>query len=251
MKRILLSLSFLLLIFFSARAQKQKVLDDLNKNQTKGWVGISAGPSFPVGAMANTNLLDSTSGFAKTGLHLNINIGYQISGPIGICMLFHSTANPINTDAYGKAISQALSGSGIYGSVEIKPWQMSGILVGPYYKLPSYGATSFYLRALIGYANVTNPENKITLSKTGYQSVVATTESVDFMTFSYSLGGGTNIKLNQYIQLILNFDFLTATPTIKDLKTTYSNGAPYYISKAYDQPYSIINITGGIAYIIQ
>ena len=250
MKPILLSLSFLLLVFFSATAQKQKVLDNLNKDQTKGWVGFSAGPSFPIGAIANTNPSDSTSGFAKTGAHLNLNIGYQISGPVGICVILHSTANPINADAYSKALSQALP-SGINGSFEIKPWQMSGILAGPYFKLPSYGASSFHLRALVGYANVRNPETKIILSKYGYQSLVATKESNEFMAFSYSLGGAANVKLNKFIQIMLNFDFLTATPTIKDLKTTFSNGAPYYISTAYDQPYSVINITLGIAYIVQ
>lgn len=218
-------------------------------NGPKGWIGGAIGPSFPVGALASTDMTRADAGFASTFVHLNLNIGYEIAGPVSLYVIAHNTANRIDPDAFGKALSQSLP-VGVTGKFEAQPWQMNGIVIGPYVKLLSSGSSSFFIRGMIGYASVRNPQLKVTLYKTGYQPVTATTESNSFFTFGYGLGAGANMRIIKYMQFMLGIDFLSATPTIRDLKTTYSNGAPYTVSDSYEQPYSVINVTAGLAYVI-
>jgi hypothetical protein len=229
----------------------QNTFPEKKRNEIpKGWVGVSIGPSFPVGVMANTDPLSEKSGYATTGVQMNLNVGYKFEGNIGICALLHSGANKINKDAFEKLLSMSVP-AGYSGTYSIEPWQMGGLLIGPYITIPSAGNTYFFIRGLVGYTSVTTPSYTITLNKPNTQPVTATTKSKDFDGLGYSLGAGANIVLSQKVQLMLNMDFISTSVTVRNITTTFSNNSPAVTGTSYEQPYSVINITGGIAYIIR
>jgi hypothetical protein len=245
------TLAAILLCYTAINAQQTstKYRNKTMEETSKGWIGGAIGANFPVGAIANTDPLSQDAGLATTGFHFNLNMGYKISGPIGICVLLHGSANKINEQAFESFLSRTMP-TGSSGTYTVKPWAMGGLLAGPYFNLLSFGGKSFYIRGLIGYANVTTPETSITVNTPGNQSITATTHSDEFTGFSYSIGSGLNIQLGKKVQLMLNMDFITTTVTVKDIKTSVSNGASYTLPDSYKQPYSIITLTGGIAYII-
>ena len=76
----------------------------------KGYIGISLGPSIPLGDFSNPS-----SGAAKTGLHLNlVNFGYLITDNVGIAAIWFGAANPVseiswNPWSYGGTMRRSIN----------------------------------------------------------------------------------------------------------------------------------------------
>lgn len=117
MKKLLLSFSALFLFFAITNAQDAKT-----ENLKRNFLALTAGPSFPVGDFASTDLDNDDAGLAKTGFTIDLKYGHHFNNVFGL------TAAAI----YGRyAVDKsAISDDGTTG-LSIDPWQYYGILAGP------------------------------------------------------------------------------------------------------------------------
>ncbi|WP_134091078.1 outer membrane beta-barrel protein [Olivibacter sp. XZL3] len=153
------------LITLSLNAQEPK---------RRGYIGISLGPSFPMGEFKN-------EGMANTGLNLSlINFGYFFSEHVGIAANWYGGAHNIDVSYLG--LSDGM-------------WYYGGLLAGPLFSIPISEKVDFDSRLQIGYS-VAN------MKLEGYK--------VDGTGFAYNVGIGIRTHLAEKWSLSFNVDMLSA-----------------------------------------
>lgn len=102
----------------------------------KGYIGLSIGPSFPVGDFASY-------GYAKTGIHINlINFGYRFSENVGLSATWFGAANPLDVPGYS-------------------PWSYGGLMAGPLLSFPLSEKLEWDFRPMIGFSSAMLPDSKL------------------------------------------------------------------------------------------
>lgn len=126
MKRCLI---ILLLVVLSANLFAQS-------NERKGFIGITLGPSMPIGDFGNQSLSNFNAGFAKTGLNISlINFGYRFGTNFGIAGTWFGAANPVNINNVTAT------------------WSYGSLMVGPMLTFPINKKLDFDLKGMIGYVS--------------------------------------------------------------------------------------------------
>jgi len=144
----------------------------------KGYIGISIGPSIPVGAFA-----DHSDGAAKTGVQLNLaNFGYLFTENIGIAAIWFGAANPVSEISYN-------------------PWSYGGLMAGPLLSFPVSNTAEWDFRPMIGYSVTT-------VSDVGQATDQATA-------FAINLGTVLRFNLNQRFSITLSADYFSTKPNFK------------------------------------
>lgn len=123
---------------------------DLN---TRGYIGIMLGPSFPYGSFASSgNYYD---GYATTGMNINLlTFGYKVWKNFGISGSWFGIANPI--DHYGT--------DGM--------WGVGAMMAGPSFSIPLGEKTKLDIRAMFGYVletRKTDSHETVAANGDGYQ----------------------------------------------------------------------------------
>lgn len=109
-----------------------------NSFRKKGYIGITAGPSIPLGDFGS-----ELNGGAKVGLNLSlVNFGYRFSDYIGITASWFGAANPLE----------------VFGDDSYDPWSYGGITAGPLFSFPIASNVEIDLRPMIGYSVATVPD---------------------------------------------------------------------------------------------
>lgn len=122
MKKNLLTLLFIL-------SQSSSILAQHNN---KSEISISLGPAFATGKFAKTDLLDNSSGFAKTGMGISIQYLTPVSKKWKLLIALSGQQNRINTAAFETAFSSGEFYPGIYVSSSINnPPPPSNYIVYP------------------------------------------------------------------------------------------------------------------------
>lgn len=142
--------------------------------QRKGYIGISIGPSFPIGEFKE-------EAFANTGANLSlINFGYLFNGRFGIAANWFGGAHVIDGSPFG--ISDGM-------------WSYGGLLAGPLVSSRIGNHADFDARLQIGYSAAN-------MDLEGYK--------VDGVGFAYSVGLGVRTHLARKWSLSINLDMLTS-----------------------------------------
>jgi hypothetical protein len=186
-----------------AIAQEKSTADETKNGKTKrnevsrrkGYIGISLGPSFPLGDFAkkeNFAFGTGLTGPEKTsvGLQLNlINFGYLFSEHVGISAAW-----------FGAAYNR--TGNRGY---ELDPWSCGGLMVGPLFSFPMSEKVEWDLRAMFGRSVCSGqPEN-------GGTSTVETNSALIF-----NIGSVHRVHLSKRISLLLSADFFSTKLKFKD-----------------------------------
>lgn len=150
---------------------------DSNSERRKGYIGLSLGPSIPVGDFA-----DKSSGIAKTGVQLNlINFGYLFSEIFGVSATWYGAANPVDVDGFG-------------------PWSYGGIMAGALFSFPASEKVDWDYRIMIGYSVTSLPGTESgTLSK---------------QASAFAFNTGTTFRLNagNKVALLFSADYFFSKP---------------------------------------
>ncbi|MEO1022412.1 MAG: outer membrane beta-barrel protein [Bacteroidota bacterium] len=175
MKHVILT-AFLISLTTSVFAQEAP--------EKKGFITISIGPAFPIGDFASTSTADPTSGFADTGVHINlINFGYLFSENVGITALLSGSAHPFAVQTVNDPL-----------------WSYGNLMVGPLLSFPSKKRDmNFDLRVMFGTMSATlDPDDG--------------TSDIDGDGFAFSLGGGVRYHLSRTLSLSGNLDLISSEP---------------------------------------
>ncbi len=210
-------------------------------SQDKGYIGISLGPSIPIGEYASRDASNKSAGWATTGAIFDISFAYKLGQNFGVTGLLRGQANGIDNDAYASELSNQAGGN---WTVDSKAWSIGGFMFGAYGSFPISDKVSFDTRAMIGFLSATSPELNVTLNGSGGLAWFKQS-SVSATSFSYLIGGGFKFDVGNKICLLANLDYLGAKPEFRYVEVTSSaGGAPQ--KSTFSQGFGSINFGFGI-----
>src|SRR5215216_710639 len=170
MKKRFFTLTVCLSVFLYNYAQTKTVERDIS---------FSAGPSFPIGKFNSKEFYSPSSGFAKTGLSINISYDHLIGKHFGIAATLKGQTNPLDINSMEKSFSKAKIYSGAFAfsappqttppssyttypnwKFDKASWLLAVILLGPSAKftMQSNGKTFFTTKAMIGAIYAKSPK---------------------------------------------------------------------------------------------
>ncbi len=209
----------------------------------KGFIGISVGPSIPIGDLASSDVNNDAAGFANTGGVFDISFAYQLGeGNYGITALLRGQANP--TDAQAMADEFGSMFPTVNWTVESESWSIGGLLFGGFGSFPVSERTSFDARAMIGFLNAQSPEITITGTIPG-ESIWLKQGSQNATSFAYLLGAGFSFDIGERLLLLTNLDYLGSNPEFSNVEIIDSDGNRD--TSTWSQVMGSINMSIGIA----
>lgn len=218
MKKIIGLMAVLLLVFMSANAQ--------NKDVQNGFffLSITAGPSIPVSDFASKNFDNSQAGFAKTGVDVNLDFGYQLHQYFGIVSTFLYSNNSLDISDFSET------------GISVDHWQYYGGLAGPMLTLPINEKAKVDFKLLAGITNVNFPTFKID----------GTTVSNEEWSTSFAMQFGTDLRYNvqRNLYLITKLDYNFMKPNF-NISVYDPDGG--HESTSGEQKISAVNFSAGLA----
>lgn len=215
----------------------------LNAQDQNGYIGISLGPSFPLGGFGKQDPNDKEAGWAKTGAIFDISLAYKLSNSnLGIALFLRGQANPLDVEALADEVASQLPG--VLITVTATNWQIGGLLLGGYGSFPISEKASFDTKALIGFTSTTAPEITTTATST-YGSEWVKQSSKTASSFGYLLGAGFKFDIGKKLSFLTQVDYMGTKPEFKDVETTSSMGD--YDKNDYTQRIQTLNLSVGLA----
>ncbi len=219
MRKLVLSFVALMVIIFQGYAQ----------DGGKGHIGISLGPSIPMGDFGSKDLDKDEIGLANTGAMLDLSFAYTFKeSNFGITGLLRGQVNPLDTKVVeDELIKQEPS---VIWNVKSENWKISSFMFGVFGSFPISEKTSFDARAMVGFANTNSPENTVTGTALG-TTIWVTQKSASAISFAYLFGAGFKFDIGSKLYLLTNIDYFGAEPEFSDVMTTTSDGYVLGIKK--------------------
>jgi hypothetical protein len=211
----------------------------------KGYIGISVGPSIPVGSFASKNTDNSKAGLATTGAIFDVSFAYKLKKNIGLAALLRGQYNPVNVQPLADKMNSQMSGASAYTNGD--GWSSGGVMAGLYSAYPLNHKATFILelKTLAGFMNTTSPQIDMTISSPEGSGWVKQ-HSATATSFSYLFNAGLRFNTGKRIAFTLNADYSDYTPNFKNVQMTSSAGTQE--SNNMTQDIQTINISAGIAF---
>lgn len=237
MRTILLLL--LVIFLFSSSSYSQTT----NRN----YVGLSIGPSFPLGNFTKTNFNDTTSGWAKTGVSLVFDYAYRITHNFGVMGIISYSSNGFNNLAYRDSLNASHPDT-TYSVEGVSGWGGGGIMIGPYLRFPLGDNLSWDIRGVFGLYGGATPKITVraTDDQTGEDLVPYTRQSSRAYSYSYMVGTGFKYRLSHYYILLFG-DYLSTSLKFNNF-TEWDNTNQQFNQVPYTQKIDYFSVTVGIGY---
>lgn len=201
----------------------------------KGYIGISLGPSIPIGSFARDD--------ANTGAIFDAHFAYKLKKNVGLAVLIRGQYLPVNVQSLTGKMRQVIPG--VNTDVKGDGWSSGGLMAGIYsaYPLDQKGIAVFELKTLAGFMTTTSPQVDIRLSSSEGSGWVRQ-HSVSATAFSYLINAGMRFNAGKRMAFIVNADYLDYTPNFKNIKMTTSIGTQE--TQNMQEQIQTINISAGI-----
>jgi hypothetical protein len=174
MKRLVLILT---VIFLSTSLLAQT-------SDRRGFIGMSLGPSIPVGDFASK--YSSNAGGANVGVNLSLaNFGYMFANNFGVTALWFGAAHKVDTNGSG------------YDAT----WSYGGLLGGVLYSMPISDQLNFDLKAMVGFATAK-------LDIHNYGNTTANGAGFDF-------GAALRYHFSDRWSMLMTADYFTSKPNFE------------------------------------
>lgn len=211
----------------------------------KAMLGISPGPSIPIGDFASTDLRYDKAGYAKTGVHLSVDFTYHFFKYFGVAGLWTGNVNPVNIEKMTDKLEGLfmMIDPDFAWEVQSQAWSSGGLLAGPLLSLP-LGRLQLDLRALYGVSSSKVP--RLDMSATdGVNSFVITQHEARKTSLACNFGGGLRYHFSENLALTANMDNFMVYPEF-DVAVTSDVG--YGGSGKVEQFINMMNFSIGIGY---
>lgn len=211
---------------------------------------VSVGVNVPAGDYAKTDFSDSTSGFAKTGVNLNLFFAYKFNKFIGLGAMVTGGVNSIDQQKIRDEIVTDFRNlfPDANLSVTTKQWGLGGILGGVILSLPMNKRLAIDVRVMVGFFYAYSPEIRIDINPQSTDPEYIIMEKDKAPAFAYDFGGSFRYNLGGKKYFLLNFDYLSSTPEFKNATTYYSFDTDDV--STFKQEITCLNITIGVGYFI-
>lgn len=235
MKKIIITL-FVFVCTSAAMAQK-----------AKSWsLSINGGVASPSGNFSKTDYDDNTSGYSKTGFHLNLSGIYQVSKSFGINAVVGFSqfghAGLINlADGYKEdsgTDSTTLTTKGTSGTFSV--------LVGPVVNIPLAKKFGLHFRVLGGYVSSTLSGFNI-YYEDYTDNTIMTQNKATAGAVGFQVGAGLSYAVTDKVSILANADYFNSTPTFNISYQNFNVNSGRRIS-TYKETISGVNATIGIGF---
>lgn len=196
MKKFLL-LNFILFGFFTASAQTPS---------SNSSIGITIGPSIPVGSFGNKERSKS-GGLAKIGGFLGIAYVYKLNKNIGLMVNVQGRIHDVDNNALRiEGIPESIAKGATFNSGS---WKMGAVMVGPFHtiSLTKTGKFNFEFKLMGGYQYTLSPDINASLAMPNQGMVQLQVYSKASNSFAYLLGAGLSHQVNQKLTLRFAADY--------------------------------------------
>jgi hypothetical protein len=211
MKKIAIVLLTLTLLGLQTQAQ-----------DNNGYIGITIGPSIPVGDFTSTDLANTDAGLANTGFFYDITLAYKLGGSnFGISSLLRSQANPVDVQSVAEEFSNRFPGTS--WRVESKPWTVGAVLIGGFGSIPISQKVTFDTKAMIGFSSSASPDITFDVTGPGGSGWIKQS-SVIASSFAFLVGGGFKFEMGNKLFLLTNVDYFNTRPEFRNIETTTDLG---------------------------
>ena len=212
----------------------------------KQYAALAIGPSIALDDFKKTDLADSTSGWAKTGVMLEFTYAYRLTHNFGLMAIISYSSNKFNTSAYKSALEEAHPDT-TFSVISNSNWGGGGILIGPYLRFPLSSRLSWDIRGLFGLYGSTSPN--VTLNPTTDDGQTDLGEYIRQRASAYSyafmVGTGFKYEFSKYY-LLLFADYTTSSLTFNNGSGWDFDDQPYETS--FKQDITYLSITAGLGY---
>lgn len=237
--------TFTLFILFSALifAQDGGVFSSAGG---KVYIGISAGPSFPVGDYGDDNPNNEKSGYAKTGYNIEVSAGIRILNLLEISFIGFRNDNSTDLGNLIKSLNQANPGLNFQGSSD--SWVIYGGMGGFGLSYPAGDDLFADFKILGGYLSASSPEIKLTsASPDTYVMIEGSTGS----SLLYYFSGAVRRPLTQRLHISLGLQYTSASTKFSDVNTISSvNGEVTESTTSLSRSIDAWGITLGLKYFL-
>lgn len=212
----------------------------------KVYLGISAGPSFPLGSFGDDNPQSESSGYAQTGYIIELNGGIRLLNLFEISITGFRNSN--GTDITNLANSENAVNPGFEFNGESGSWEIYGVLGGIGISFPLPEKFIADVRVLGGYQNSKSPEISLTgQSQDTYVKIEGKTVS------SPVYFGAASVRYPIANALYLNFGFqyIASTGKFENVKSTTSiDGEVSESTISFDRTMDAWGFNVGLKYFI-
>jgi hypothetical protein len=219
------------------------------KSSPKISIGLSVGAGLPMGNYGKSTkqgLGDSTlQGYAKTGIHFNLNFGYKFTDMIGVMIMAGGNLNGYNGSAFDANVNNPA------GTTVGTSHYIGSYLLGPFFNFAAGDKLTINVRILAGlmtasYSTVTETFLPGSLFQTSTQYQYGPAK-----TLGYDGGAGLTFNATDMVGISLGADYLGGTPVFTTFTETYSAGnstSTPHISTNHARPLSIgiVNVSLGL-----
>jgi hypothetical protein len=196
---------------------------------------ISFGAAIPVGKFAATNPNNIESGFARTGVDNNLQVGYQFSRYFGVSVLAAFRTLPYDAPAISN------------DQINISSYGTRRFLAGPTFIHPignggRWDITARLLGGVMPGIGFVSESNVISDTLSFYKANSGNA-------FAYQAGAGLQYRFSRHWHVLLDADFLGADFKVaKEVEEEFSaTGEPVvFVSPSNKEPLNSINICLGI-----
>lgn len=231
MKKLLLVFSCLLMVSVGFSQQQPQ-------QEKRGYIGFSIGPAFPLGEFASADINGDYSGYAKTGLSLQlVNFGYRFGKYVGLAGLWSGSSFMVDNITLN---NDAALGSGL---LESDPWGFGAFMGGVLVSIPQR-VLDIDFRLMMGYGYGMSPEMFVR-QYSGFSYTTYRQESGDAGTLAWDLGVGMRIKLSRLISLNILMDYMSGS---FDFAVGMYEDGVFMGTYEFSQPMNHLTLTGGIGF---
>jgi hypothetical protein len=213
--------------------------------QDKGYVALSLGSSVPTGDFASKSMDNRSAGFAKVGAMFDISFAYKLDKYFGIIGMLRGQAHKTDAQAMANEMIKQMSVDNIRVTTEAENWRIGALLIGSYGNFPIQKDLSFETRAMLGLMSVDPPNATFNLSTSDGSGWVKQNSSTS-SAFAYLFGMGLKYNVGKSVCMLVNMDYLGATPKFKNVEVTSSIG--YDEKNDYYQSLGSFNFSFGVGY---
>lgn len=149
-----------------------------------GFIGISIGPSFPIGDFGDNTPTNTDAGYAKTGLNINLlNFGYKLGPNVGIAANWFGGAHTVDNN-----------------NPDVM-WSYGSLMGGLFLALPVNNKTELDIKGTVGYTTA-----KLDLKQLGEYTGNG---------FGYAFGAMLRHDIASRWCLLLQADYFATKPEFK------------------------------------
>ncbi len=189
------------------KAQTQNAAPPVSENSTSGFVALNFGTSVPL-----------SFNYAKSGYNFDISEGMPIKhSRFGIAFKFDYTGNSFDLNSwFNDNIPNPVPSGYAYAAQSSGNFSSSTVLVGAFITLPLH-RFSFDFRIMGGIMFANYPSIAYAVSYTDIYGNVTTVgageDAANGSGVAFDLGWGVRYNVSSKICLMLNFDYLSSTPS--------------------------------------